>query len=292
MKIQNIINTLKFFPRAEKYRLILFFLKKKFFRRANLSNSYDIIRKFSQLLKLVKSRTIKITKKDENFIWLEYLINNKTFYTIIRRNTSDIDVYLTVIANEEYKSISTIKIDQCGFVVDAGANIGFTSFYINAYFPNALIACIEPDPENCNLLRRNILINGLENKIKVLENALWIDMSTLVINNKFRDGAAWSKSVMLPTQSTIEGETKVKGITISQLFDEFFVSEVQLMKIDIEGAEKVLFLDDNFTDVIKSSCKHLIIEIHDEFECRENIYDVMKNFSSKEYDFVTHFSLA
>ncbi len=51
---------------------------------------------------------------------------------------------------------------------------------------------------------------------------------------------------------------------------------IDILKIDIEGAETELFLEYPIIDQILINTKVVIIEIHDEFNIREKIYAVLK----------------
>ncbi len=52
---------------------------------------------------------------------------------------------------------------------------------------------------------------------------------------------------------------------------------VDLLKIDIEGAELELFSDAENVQFL-ANVKLITIEIHDEFECRMNIEDIIQSY--------------
>jgi len=46
--------------------------------------------------------------------------------------------------------------------VDCGANIGFFAVHAGLLFPNAKIVCYEPEGKNFEMLKRNLLLNGIQ----------------------------------------------------------------------------------------------------------------------------------
>jgi FkbM family methyltransferase len=73
----------------------------------------------------------------------------------VRRGTSDVDLVQTVLRDEEYR----LPRLRDGFaprtILDLGANIGLTTLYYAALFPEARIWSVEPSPANLPLLRQN-----------------------------------------------------------------------------------------------------------------------------------------
>jgi FkbM family methyltransferase len=73
-----------------------------------------------------------------------------------------------------------LKIDSLELFIDVGANIGTSCIpaVARGYAKRAI--AIEPEPHNCRLLRANIALNGLDNRITVHESACGIqDNETL-----------------------------------------------------------------------------------------------------------------
>jgi FkbM family methyltransferase len=199
--------------------------------------------------------------------------NYKTKF-LLRTSTSDNKVFNQIIdAKEYYPLIEIIKsrqaLDSIETIIDAGANVGFTAFFFRNHFPKAKIFCIEADSANFLQLNMNIKVNHEENNIKVLHRALWYnDNDELFINDEFRDGDSWSKSVS--KKSGFESTKKVKSITLNSTMSDNGISKIDILKIDIEGAEVDLFNDDAFVKTLER-VRFLAIEIHDELNARNFI---------------------
>lgn len=62
-------------------------------------------------------------------------------------------------------------------IVDAGANIGLFALHAARLFPEARLACYEPDPGNFALLQRNLALNHIAADLR--QAALWSRSGTL-----------------------------------------------------------------------------------------------------------------
>ena len=251
-----------------------------------------IIKKISGLFLIQKSEDINLnySKKFKNIITsisdkkngkLEFLLKNGQKVIIRLDPHSDLLVFEQVFLNQEYLPVCEYIINNLlatksknFIIIDAGANVGYTSLYFSSIFPQADIYSIEPDSNNFSLLKDNITLNQLHLKIHPLENALLGKTEiNLTTNNNFRDGKDWAITVV-----ESEVETNLKSISIPELVNKYEFNEIDILKIDIEGAERFLFLEDcnlKYLKIVKS----IIIEIHDEFDCRSQIYATLKKYN-------------
>ncbi|MFN9581311.1 MAG: FkbM family methyltransferase, partial [Bacteroidota bacterium] len=131
------------------------------------------------------------------------------------------------------------------------------------------IYAVEPSAQNADLIRQNDALRQFTSDIHVYERALTgksgiqFDIST-----DFRDHKSWSTT-------TVESPAGlVKGITLNELVDENKLSHISLLKIDIEGAERFVFGPEANLDFLKKTYV-VAIEIHDEFNCRDVIYQIL-----------------
>lgn len=197
---------------------------------------------------------------------------------LLRLFTSDKAVFKQVIIGNEYMPIIKLIEEKTTnqsirFIVDAGSNIGLTSIYFKGLFPSAIVISIEPEESNYLHQLQNIKINKLYNNVIVLKKALWINNTdNLVICNDFRDGRNWSKSVKISDENKMN---HVQSITLSDIINIYSKDKIiDLLKIDIEGTEKELFQSKEFIQTISKSVRFLCLEIHDEFNIRDQIRNV------------------
>ena len=210
-------------------------------------------------------------------------LSNSLIY--LRPYSSDRKVYEQVLINEEYRPV--VEIYRQMFkeypvnIIDCGSNIGLACLYFHWFYPNANFIAIEPFKENAEVLRINLNSNELRN-YKVLEAGVWNKTTGLIIDKSFRDGKEWS----IRLEETDKERTDISGNSLLELIEN---NEIDILKMDIEGAEKVLFDDPDYAMLFLSKVKCLAIEIHDEFNIREKIYSSLEanNFFYYNTDEIT-----
>ena len=195
-----------------------------------------------------------------------------------KRPSSDLDVFSQIYRYLEYKPV--VEVFQKHFpndkklnFIDAGSNIGLTSVYFSKFFPNSDFITIEPDDSNFETLSFNLSSNGIEAKEKV-KGGIWSTNSFLKIVSDFRDQNDWSFRVEETTSAT-----NLKAFSINHLMEMNRFETLDILKIDIEGSEKEVLTSPkaNVSYLAKTKC--VAIEIHDEFDCREAIYEVLKKYN-------------
>ncbi|NRA10929.1 MAG: FkbM family methyltransferase [Crocinitomicaceae bacterium] len=201
-------------------------------------------------------------------------INNKEFKFDLKKVSSDADVFGQIILEEEYKSIVSLlkeSNDQLN-IIDCGANIGLTSLYLKAFYPNAKIVCLEPSEDTSNRMINNFSINGYDD-INVLKKGLWSTCTKLKGDDSFRDGLDWSFR-LVPAKP--DEDALFETTTVSDIIKDHAMERIDFLKIDIEGGEEDVFsekADLSWLDVVDL----IAIEIHDEFDCRERIESVLRS---------------
>lgn len=225
---------------------------------------------------LDKNNVVVEKEGKENNIF--YRLNNKNYKIKIRRSTSDIAVFHQIIINEEFKGVlDLIKENniQINTIVDAGANIGISSLYFHSEFNDASILLIEPNQENFQICQENINSN-IQEKAICVKAGLWSKKTLLVENQNFGDGRHWAFSVK-EAESEFEQKT-MESISPDMCFEILGVKEIDLFKIDIEGAELELLINGDNSFLEKT--KIVAVEIHDKGRIGE-VIDLMstKHFS-------------
>ena len=76
------------------------------------------------------------------------------FPLLCRPDTSDRTVFWQVFIDRQYAAV--VPRIPPRFVLDCGANVGYTTAYFLNRFPSARVVAVEPDPGNAALLRRNV----------------------------------------------------------------------------------------------------------------------------------------
>lgn len=190
-------------------------------------------------------------------------------------DSSDILVFDQVFILQEYSIVREL-LSQLGTkeinIIDAGANIGLTTLYLLEYLPQSNVALIEPDRQNLKILINNLSKNQDLIKYSLFPNALSSKLGKQFKTvRSFRDANDWA----VTTVEATDGE--VFSITVDEIISSKKWQIIDLLKIDIEGAEAELFSDPQNLKFLEK-VKILAIEIHDEFNCRQLIEDTLKSF--------------
>lgn len=149
----------------------------------------------------------------------------------LRLNTSDILVLFSVFEREDY----AIELSSPpAAIVDAGAYTGFSSIYLAERYPRATILALEPDPSNFALLVRNA--RPYPNVIPV-QQALWHRDGRAAL----RDPGTGHWAFFLASDAPERPRGEVETVALATLMKRFALSGVDLLKINVEGAEKEIF---------------------------------------------------
>jgi FkbM family methyltransferase len=124
-------------------------------------------------------------------------------------------------------------------ILDLGANVGFATLYFSRTFPGARLACVEPVPDNFNLLTYNLRLNDV--KAVALQVAVGATDGTA---RMLLHTMAYAHQV-IPSADCPAGEAiEVRSMSVPSILRELGWSRVGLLKVDIEGHEIELFKSD------------------------------------------------
>lgn len=139
-------------------------------------------------------------------------------------------------------------------IVDAGANIGVASVVLANRFPDARILAIEPEKGNFSQAVTNL---APYTNVEVIQAALWNDSNGISIVDPGL--GEWGFQTKGATQET-DSAHLVRSMTVMQILDEYGWDQIDILKMDIEGAE-VEVLSDSADWIGKIGL--MITELHD-----------------------------
>jgi FkbM family methyltransferase len=199
---------------------------------------------------------------------LELSIPQAKHKIYLRGGTSDIRVFDEVFFTEDYYFNYAVK---PRIIVDCGANVGLTAVYLSNFFPEARIISIEPDFENFALLQKN---TEAYNNVECLQKGVWNKEALLEITNR---------STNISSGFTVEevaqrSNESIEAITIPAILKRYSIDTIDVLKIDIEGAEKELF--SLGTECWLPRVKHLVIETHDNVKrgTTKSVFTALSNY--------------
>jgi FkbM family methyltransferase len=124
-------------------------------------------------------------------------------------------------------------------VVDVGANQGFFSLY--AASKGATVFAFEPCGENFDVLKLNVLKNGLTHQVKMFNTAVTAKKGrvTLFVGVDAAGGILSGSASICNADRGGEGvQTRsVESVTLDSLLHDLHIRRCDLLKMDCEGAE-------------------------------------------------------
>jgi FkbM family methyltransferase len=168
----------------------------------------------------------------------------------IRVQTSDVRTVHQVLFDREYEPPVAVL---PSVIVDAGANIGAASVFFANRYPMAQIFAIEPEKSNFAMLVKNA---APYKTITPIFGALWGSTTSIAVRG-VREFEHWGARVS--EESSIDS---VPALTVSELMKRFDLDLIDILKLDIEGAEIEVF---ETSEPWIGRVGMLAVETHDRF---------------------------
>lgn len=181
----------------------------------------------------------------------EVCLNPTEWYDKIslRPDNSDYEVFNQIFRFTSYGALE--KLGKITTVIDAGANIGLSAMYFSKRLNYPEIVALEP--EDSNYRQASLNTRGLP-QVTLLKKALWSKKRMASIANP--NTASWGFTIKADEQGEVE------CVSVSDILHYKNWQTVDLLKIDIEGAEKEIFESEEHLAWI-NRVKILVIELHD-----------------------------
>ncbi len=185
----------------------------------------------------------------------------------LRPETSDLPTWVQIASLEEYG----VVVDVLGShgrasvrtLVDAGANIGLATLFFAQAFPDSRILALEPDVDNHRLLVHNL--RGLSDRVECLQAAFWPEDELLQMDPApFRGGREWARTVRRQTSTAPSARGPVAVVTPAGADARLGGDGIDLLKMDIEGAEAEFFADAERRHALLSRVDAIALEVHPE----------------------------
>ena len=197
---------------------------------------------------------------------------NDTVYPIsLRVPSSDLDAYEQIFLQEQYKFETT---KQPSVIIDAGANVGLASIYFANRFPSARIFAIECERSNFEVLKLNA--EPYKN-ITPIHAALWGSDGEIQIVDPGL--GQWGFMTAVKTVDS-EASSSVRALSLNSIMREHHISHIDILKIDIEGAEFEVF---NASSVWIDAVDMIIAELHDRLKpgCEQSFANATPKFTER-----------
>ncbi len=192
-------------------------------------------------------------------------------HVTLRKDTSDAALFKAMFAHEEYGFECPHSVTN---IIDAGANIGLSTAYFASRFPDAHIVAVEAEKGNYRMLCQNT--QQFPN-VDALNAGIWPITAKLAIENLNAENTGFTVRETSP-----DDPAGFEAISITDIMEKYNMPYVDLVKIDIEGAEKEVL--DTHNEWIERS-RIVILELHDRKKagCSHSFFRAFSN-----YDFECH----
>ena len=186
--------------------------------------------------------------------------------------------YLEIIKKELY-AFRTAREDP--YIIDGGANIGLSVFFMKKFYPKCRILAFEADPDVFNVLSQNIHSFGFHG-VKLANRALWKEETDVTFVPEGADAGRVAR------YGETEGTNRIQ-IPAVRLRDYLLEEEVDFLKLDIEGAETEVLLDcsDSLNRV-----KNLFVEYHSFGNEEQGLDDLLKILKENRFRYQIHTQFA
>lgn len=172
-------------------------------------------------------------------------ISQKKMDILMRTYKGDIGIFYEIFWKKVY-AIPTHFVQNPLTIIDLGGHVGFTSIYYSIQYPNAKIFSVEASSENFNILQSNV--RQFENIIPINKAIYPIDGEVLF------DESGYSYNTKISNVGK-----PIESVSVITLMETYGLNNIDLIKIDIEGAESEL-LKTNTEWLYKTD--NIIIELH------------------------------
>ena len=235
-------------------------------------------KEFKYLIRSISLR-FAMSLRDKSHNLKTYHWNNKeVFY---RTSTSDMALIYEILLKSRHKAEYYFpEIINPKVILDIGGNIGITSIYLARIYPEATIYSFEPLLENFKILQKN---THQYSNIKAFNIGLGSKNGSFKVylsDDSENYGGVSFYSKGYGNKSEPYAECKVRNI--NDVIKELEISEINLVKIDTEGAEYDILTSLN--DKIFKNISWITGELHGnrDFELLNYLYSMGFSISTKK----------
>ena len=188
----------------------------------------------------------------------------------LRKGTSDVATFSQMFAKREYDKIPIKFFPKT--IIDLGANVGLAAIFFANKYPESKIISVEPEGSNYKMLVKNCRnYKNITTLNKAISNE---DNVTVQVEDN-----GYGKWGFMTKKIDSSNENGIKTISIDSLIKQNTISIIDILKIDIEGAEKELFESNYESWVPKTRC--IIIELHDRMKsgCSKSFFKCISKYN-------------
>lgn len=179
-----------------------------------------------------------------------------------------------------------VEVDKTNPVfIDCGGNIGITTLYFKFLYPQAKVLTFEAEPHNAQILESNLKQSNVSD-VTVVNKAVGARHDTLTFFGGNRAGTLFEEfnedkkeSQLKKGREDILNKVEVAMVPLSEYID----TDIDVLKIDIEGAEGDVIDELNKKGLLKK-VQHIAIEYH-RFSFEKNrLSDIISSLEDNHFN--------
>ncbi len=149
-------------------------------------------------------------------------------------------------------------VEKPKLIIDCGAYVGYSSVYFLNKYPESHIIAVEPDKKNFEICQKNLF--PYRSRVSLIQAAVWPFKTKLIVYHDMPSkGREWGLKVK---ECKGEEEPCVNAVNIHDILSESDFDHIDILKIDIEKAEKEVF--SNNVNKWLHKVRNIFIELHDQ----------------------------
>jgi FkbM family methyltransferase len=187
----------------------------------------------------------------------------------LRPGGSDVFTLQEVLCDEVYAGVAEV-LPTCGQMIDLGANIGLSSLYLVSRYPAAKLLAVEPHSGSFDLLLRNLKPWIESGQCRPLHAAAWSEDRAVAPAVSVD---AWYQASFRVVARDVSDCDSIRGLSMEALRRLSGADQIDLVKIDVEGAEAELFRSENLGWLQHVGC--LAVEFHEDSRERASFDEVI-----------------
>ena len=204
----------------------------------------------------------------------------------IRPMQSDLDVLDEIFVKDVYGVVKRL-VPDCRRIIDLGGNIGLAARYFGTAYPDSTILSVEPFSENIEVMRRNL--GGLVSagRCRILQAAAW-DKNEAVEICRPKDPNKLCGLFVQSLGEPDDSRMSAPGLPMASILEASGFDMVDLVKIDIEGAERAVFHQADWLHQVRA----LAIEFHGSSRQEIGFDALMKRYGFRVLEDGNHTTVA
>jgi FkbM family methyltransferase len=182
----------------------------------------------------------------------------------LRLGSSDVPTFDQIFVQEQYSPAGELDF-SLRTMIDCGGNVGYATLYFLTRYPDMKAIVVEPDSANIEICRRNL--KAYSDRVQILKAGVWNCKSRLVVS-----GTGWGVQVR---EANPNETADVEGVDLPSLISTLPGNKVDLLKVDIECAEIVVFDDSSVYWL--PQVENIVIELHGQ-QCSTTFFKALRDY--------------